>query len=413
MSNRALVCAALTAGESRITGLASGDDTTRMIEGLRTLGASLTTVDGDAGGETRVAGPIAFSDTAPLVVDAGLAGTTSRFLTAIASLRKGPTLLTGEAGLRSRPMAELHRILREIGANVVGDREGFLPVTVHSGSLRVGEVTQSADAPEVVIQGDVSSQFISAVMLIAPCLGGLRIRLNGPVVSSGYLEMTADIMREFGASVSMHPDRIEVDGSPYRATTLTVDADWSSASYPFAAVAIAGGEVRVPHLRCNGSQPEEAFLGVLARMGCESSVDVDGVVVRRRFDTAPTGIDVDMSAMSDLVPTVAAIAACAKSPTRIRGVGFIRAKESDRLGDLGHELAACGAVVSVHDDGLTIEPKGLRSATLQSHDDHRLAMSLSLLGLRQTGIEIADAHVVSKSWPEFWSAIRHGFALLP
>lgn len=411
ISNRALVCAALAPGETHLRGIASGDDTRKMIEGLRTLGASLIMAGGNSERELRVTGPIAHTDTAALTVDAGLAGTTSRFLTAVAALREGPTTITGAPGLRARPMGELHRILRHIGAVIEGEHAGLLPVIVRSGGLQLAASMSVPMRHELSVRGDVSSQFISALMLIAPCIGGLRVRLDGPVVSSGYLEMTGTVMCEFGADVSVSATVIEIGDKPYHAARMVVDADWSSASYPFAAVAIVGGEVRVPNLCSNGSQPEEAFLDVLAQMGCKADVGSGGVLVHRGPASTLRGVDVDMSAISDLVPTVAAIAACASSPTRIRGVGFIRAKESDRLGDLAHELAACGAGVVVHDDGLTIEPRELRAATLQPHDDHRLAMSLSLLGLRTAGIAVTDADVVDKSWPEFWSAMRAGFNL--
>ena len=168
----------------------------------------------------------------------------------------------------------------------------------------------------------------------------------------------------------------------------------------------------MPGLRSDSAQPEAGFVDVLARIGCTVSEDATGVMVSRDAQRPLIGVDVDMAEMSDLVPTLAAIAACATSPTRIHGVGFIRAKESDRLGDLASELGACGALVEVHDDGLAITPRVLRSAVVNPHDDHRLAMSLALLGIRQAGIVVNDAPVVAKSWPTFWSTMRQGLGLL-
>lgn len=416
ISNRALVCAALAAGDSHLFGLAEGDDTARMIAGIRQLGATVDVAPaqgerGSSNGATmRIRGPIVRDARPDVVIDAGLAGTTSRFLTALAALSAGRTTITGGAGLRARPMGELHRTLRALGVDVVVEREGFLPVTVQS-RADAGSPRAVQKPREVVVGGEVSSQFISALMMIAPALGGLELRIDGPVVSRGYLDMTAAVMRRFAAEVQVGIDRVSVTAAPYRATDFEIDADWSSASYPFAAAAIVGGEVSVPRLRRNDTQPEEAFVGVLEQLGCRVRIDAAGVTVTREMGTALRGVDVDMSVMSDLVPTLAAIAACANGATTIRGVGFIRSKESDRLGDLAAEINRCGGRVRVLADGLSIEPAAVTAATIDAHDDHRLAMSLALLGLRHDGVVVAEPGVVAKSWPSYWSAMRRGLSL--
>ena len=404
VSNRALVCAGLAEGESHVAGVASGDDTARMIEGLQALGAQMTALPNDQTTSTdvHVQRPIDRRSTHPVQIDAGLAGTTSRFLTAVAAVRAGTTTITGGAGLLRRPMGELHRLLQALGATVRAEREGHLPVRVAGR----GDSSSSDAALEVDARGEVSSQFISAIMMIAPLLGGIRIHTQGEVVSREYLTMTAHVMRTFGAAVDIAPDVISVSGGTYTGCNFSVDSDWSSASYPFAAVAIAGGSVTVPGLRRETTQPEAAFLDVLANMGCTVRHENDAVTVLRNAQQPLTGIDVDMSAMSDLVPTVAAMAVCASTPSRIRGVGFIRAKESDRLGDLAGELAKCGANVVVEPDGLFITPALMHAADVHPHDDHRLAMSLALLGLQTPGIRVHDADVVAKSWPTFWQSMR-------
>jgi 3-phosphoshikimate 1-carboxyvinyltransferase len=379
-----------------------------MIAAARLLEASIEERDGTV----RVRTSIDTSATSHVVLDAGLAGTTSRFLTAIAALRRGRTTVTGGPGLRARPMGELHRLVRALGATVSAEREGFLPVTVEGLDL-ASSARQGAEPVVLTARGDVSSQFISAIMLVAPLLGGVRIRLDGPVVSREYLHMTAAVMQSFGAQVLVRDGVVEVASGGYRATQFVVNADWSSASYAFAAVAIAGGSVLVPSLRVDTAQPEAKFLEVLKLVGCTVRVlpDNEGVEVSRESSQRLTGVAVDMSAMSDLVPTLAVIAACADSSSIIRGVGFIRSKESDRLGDLSAELAKCGVLAEVQPDGLRIEPKPLRSAVLVPHDDHRLAMSLALLGLVQSNISVEDPDVVAKSWPDFWSAMSTGFGL--
>ena len=408
VSNRALVCAALADGVSFLHGVADGDDTRRMIAAAQVLGASVELHEDSV----QVRGPIDRSATSHVVLDTGLAGTTSRFLTGVAALRRGRTTVTGEPGLRARPMGELHRLVRALGATVSAEREGFLPVTVEGLDL-ASSARQGAEPAVLTARGDVSSQFISAIMLVAPLLGGVRIRLEGPVVSREYLHMTAAVMQSFSANVLVRDGEIEVAGGNYRATTFVVDADWSSASYVFAAVAIAGGSATVPKLRVDTAQPEARFLEVLKAAGCSVRVrgDAQGVEVSRDMSRPLAGVDVDMSDMSDLVPTMAAIAACASSPTVIRGVGFIRSKESDRLGDLAAELCKCGVRTEVQPDGLRIEPRPLRSSVLVPHDDHRLAMSLALLGLVQPDVSVEDPDVVGKSWPNFWSAMSSGLGL--
>ncbi len=409
VSNRALVCAGLAAEESRVHGVASGDDTTRMIAGLRALGAQLTTIPGEqmSATDVHVQRAIDRSATHSVRIDAGLAGTTSRFLTAVAAVRAGSTTITGGTGLLRRPMADLHQMLQALGASVHAEREGYLPVSV------VGRVApqSSKNVHELDARGDVSSQFMSAIMMVAPLVGGVRIRMHGEVVSREYLTMTAHVMRAFGATVSMTPNEIVVAGGTYTGCNFTVDSDWSSASYPFAAVAIAGGSVTVPGLRKETTQPEVAFIEVLTNMGCTVRHDGGSVTVLRDARQPLMGLDVDMSAMSDLVPTVAAMAVCATTRSRIHGVGFIRAKESDRLGDLANELAQCGANVEVEPDGLLITPATLHAADVHPHDDHRLAMSLALLGLQTPGIKVHDADVVAKSWPNFWQSMRSTFTL--
>lgn len=408
VSNRAIVCAALALGESSLRGVAGGDDTERLLDAVQLLGAEVARRD-----DTIVLrGPIDTSSTTELVLDAGLAGTTSRFLTAVAVLRSGRTTVTGEPGLLARPMGELHRLVRELGADVHGELEGYLPVTIEglgvSPSSGRSNLTRTLTA-----RGDVSSQFISAIMMIAPMIGGVNIRLEGDVVSSDYLRMTARVMESFGVRVRFKNEIIEVPAANYRPMEFVVDADWSSASYAFAAVAIVGGSVRVPHLRAETTQPESQFLSVLESLGCtvRNLGDDKGVQVSRGPSQTLTGVDVDMSTMSDLVPTLAVIAACASTETIIRGVGFIRSKESDRLGDLAAELKKCGIETVVMSDGIRIRPMPLRPAVLLPHHDHRLAMSLSLLGLREDGIKVEDAHVVSKSWPDFWESMSTGLQL--
>ncbi|MEP7113146.1 MAG: 3-phosphoshikimate 1-carboxyvinyltransferase, partial [Ilumatobacteraceae bacterium] len=205
-------------------------------------------------------------------------------------------------------------------------------------------------------------------------------------------------------AVILGDNEIEVMTGRYASRDYVIEPDASSASYPLAAAAICGGRVEVPGLTIGSMQGDAAFCDVLAQMGCTSTRDEHSTVVGS--GVALHGIDIDMVDLSDLVPTLAAVACFADTPTRIRGVGFIRAKESDRLGDLCCELRHLGVAVAETDDGLTIDPSVLHGAQLGTHHDHRLAMAFGLVGLRVAGIEIDDPDVVAKSWPGYWEVLR-------
>ena len=400
IANRALICAALADGESEITGLAPGDDTNAMVACLSALGIPVGVEDRDGVLIANVVGTGGALPVGPITLHTRLAGTTSRFITALASLGPGPYLIDGEPPLRSRPMGPLHDSLHSLGARIEpGEAWGHLPVTV-SGPLG------GADA--IVMPGDVSSQYVTALMLIAPMIrGGLSLGLSTDLVSRPYVEITKSVMAAFGAAEVLVGERhITVAAGAYRAADYHVEPDASSASYPLAAAAMVGGAVSVKGLGRASLQGDATFCDVLERMGCMVTVGEHDTVVLRRRDTPLRGIDIDMADISDLVPTMAVVATQATTPTRITGVGFIRGKESDRLGDLANELHKLGADITVDPDGLTIRPTDMLSgARLDTHHDHRLAMSFGLLGLVVDGIEIADPQVVTKSWPGYWDAL--------
>ena len=257
----------------------------------------------------------------------------------------------------------------------------------------------------VDLPGDVSSQFLTALMLIGPLLeGGLRLHPTTPLVSAPYLAVTAEVMARFGVTgVSVGEDRVDVPEGRYTGAVVDIEPDASSASYPLAMAAVAGGRVEVTGLHRHSLQGDAVFVDLLAGMGCTVGDGRSGLAVERDPAVPLRGIDVDMAGISDLVPTLAVVAATASTTTTIAGVGFIREKESDRLGDLAAELAKAGAHVAVEADGLHIEPGDLHGASLATHDDHRLAMAFGVLATAVEGIAVDDPDVVRKSWPGFWS----------
>jgi 3-phosphoshikimate 1-carboxyvinyltransferase len=396
IAHRALICAALARGESTISGLSDGDDTQAMLQGLMMLGTSISLNGADA----RVECSIDLDCMDEITVDANLAGTTARFLTAVGALRRGPMTVTGNESLRNRPMKDLHLALEQLGASVAWQSEQYcLPVTVQR---------SESYSHAVHVAGDTSSQFVTSLMLVAPMLEhGLTIELTGNVISLPYIAMSASVMRSFGATVRIADNSIiEIDGGGYVGCDFVVEPDASAASYPFAAAAVVGGRVRVEGMRSNMLQGDSRFIDVLRQMGCEILVDQTGVTISRDTNNPLQGIDIDMSEISDLVPTLAIVAMFAESPTRIRGVGFIRNKESDRIGDLAHEMRSLGANVVEHEDGLEISPQALHSGRCDTHHDHRLAMAFGVAGLKLPGVIIGESHVVSKSWPKFWAMLE-------
>jgi 3-phosphoshikimate 1-carboxyvinyltransferase len=400
IANRALVCAALADGESIIDGLAPGDDTAAMVECLERLGVRVDLEEQDRRQVARVVGTGGALLDGPVELHTGLAGTTSRFITAVAALGRGPYHIDGDDPLRARPMGPLHDSLAAMGVDVdPEERWGHLPVTIS------GPAT-GADA--IMMPGDVSSQYVTALMLIGPLLqGGIRLGLSTELVSRPYVELTRAVMAEFGAAeVEVAARHVFVGSGGYRPAELRVEADASSASYPLAAAAITGGAVKVRGLGATSAQGDARFVELVASMGCITNVGADGIVVMRRGDEPLRGIDVDMSDISDLVPTMAVLATQATSPTRITGIGFIRHTESDRLSDLAAELVKTGADVVVGDDGLVVRPTDEQhGAELDAHHDHRLAMAFGVLGLVVDGIEVRDPEVVTKSWPSFWDEL--------
>jgi 3-phosphoshikimate 1-carboxyvinyltransferase len=396
VANRALVCAALAEGVSELSGVAPGDDTAAMLDCLELLGVGVASTDQvDA---VSIHGGGVAPATATTSLPTRLAGTTSRFVTALAALAGVPIVIDGLPPLRARPMTALHDALQAMGATVQpGERWGHLPVTI-TGPL----------APidgRVAIRGDVSSQYITALMLVAPSIpGGLRIDLTTSLVSRGYVAITAAVMASFGmVDVEIGEHHVRVPEGRYVPTTYVVEPDASSASYPLAAAAIVGGTVQVPGLTSASLQGDARFADVLGEMGCDVVVNSRGTTVTREGPLR--GLELNMVDMSDLVPTLAVIAPFATTPTRITGVGFIRAKESDRIGDLCRELRAAGIAATEEVDGLVVEPGVPHPATLGTHHDHRLAMAFGLLGLAVDGIDVADPDVVTKSWPGYWTML--------
>jgi 3-phosphoshikimate 1-carboxyvinyltransferase len=398
LTNRALLAAALADGRSSLRGVLLADDTLAMIECLRSLGVAIE-CSGDESQVVAVVDGVAGRwpvDTAEL--DARQSGTTARFLLAALSLGPGPYVLDGDPQLRARPMGDLVDALRRVGLTIVERGEdGALPVSVQGG-------LGSSHHSSVSIAGDVSSQFLSGLLLAAPCTPkGLSITIEGEVVSEPYVAMTISVMEAFGASVKRQGAQVDVAPTGYRSARYDIEPDASAASYFFAAAAICGGRVRVEGLASSSLQGDVAFVDILEQMGAAVTRSPDALEVRGTGTLR--GISANLAHFSDTAPTLGVVAAFADSPTEVTGIGFIRRKESDRIRAVVSELRRCGVGAEELPDGFRVIPAPIKPAVIQTYDDHRMAMSFAVMGLRAPGIEIADPGCVAKTFPSFYEVL--------
>lgn len=393
ITNRALVCAALADGPSVLTGILASDDTAAMVGALAALGVDAR-VEGDQatvwGTRGRLRGDVS--------LDARMSGTSSRFLMALAALAPDTVRIDGHAALRARPMEDGIEAVRALGRSV-RSTDGALPVAIGPDP----EVDELAGT--VTVRGDVSSQFLSGLLLMAPCWpDGLEIVVDGFLQSVPYVDMTVAVMRAFGAKVHATPerDRFVVEPTGYQHVAYAVEPDASTASYFLAAAALCGGTVTVPGLGRSSLQGDVRFASVLSSYGADVEV---GDHELRVTGGALRGGTYDLADISDTVPTLAAIAPFAEEPTIITGVGFIRRKETDRIAAVVAELQRLGVRAAELDDGVRVDPGPVSPGVVSTYDDHRMAMAFAVLGLRAPGVRIADPGCVSKTFPGFWETL--------
>jgi 3-phosphoshikimate 1-carboxyvinyltransferase len=409
LSNRALLAAGLANGTSRLCGLLDSDDTQAMIGCLRSLGVRVDTIsagpDEDGPPATTVVGVDGSIGPDAARLDARQSGVTARFMAPVLALSDRAATLDGHEQLRARPMGDLIDALRSVGAAV--EPSSNLPLRFDGGGVEGGAVS---------MPGSVSSQFLSAMLMAAPYFRhGLRVQVDGELVSRPYVDMTLGVMEAFGASVGrVGYERFEVRPGGYRAMEYTIEPDASSASYFFALAAMSRGRILIDGLGTASEQGDLSFVDVLERMG---AVVRQGAYWTEVVGRGLVGVDVDMSDISDCVPTLCAVAACAETPSRIRGVGFIRGKESNRIAAMVTELNRIGVRAQEHEDGLSIYPVADRvggafeaggpalGGTVETYEDHRIAMAFGVLGSVLPGIAVRDPGCVAKTFPEFWSVL--------
>jgi 3-phosphoshikimate 1-carboxyvinyltransferase len=395
-TNRALLLAGLASGTSTLTGALFSDDTLHMARGLASLGLA---VHGDEKARTfTVTGEGGRIPAERATVFVGNSGTTARFLAPMTALGRGVYELDGDEAMRARPIQPLLDALNALGARAISVRgNGCLPIRIEGAAFDGGSATMS---------GSVSSQFFSALLMVAPRLRrGIVLDVEGELVSKPYLDVTAQAMKAFGAAMKHHEfRRFEVAPGEYAGTDYEVEPDASAASYFFAAAAVTRGRVVVQGLGSSSLQGDLGFIRLLERMGCrvrQTTTETEVVGPQQLL-----GIEADMSSMSDTAQTIAAIAPFAHGPTRITGIGFIRRKETNRIAAVVTELQKLGIRAEEESDGFVVYPGKPRAGRVETYDDHRMAMSFSVLGLAAHGIDILNPGCVSKTFPEYFAEIE-------
>jgi 3-phosphoshikimate 1-carboxyvinyltransferase len=389
ITNRALLCAALAAGTSELRGALFADDTLAMMDAVEALGAS---IERDADRRSVAVTGGAFASRRMTRVDARASGTTSRFILPAIATGTAECVVDGDRQLRARPFEPLVDALLQIGASVQALEEpGRLPLAVHG----------PAAGGEVSIPGHISSQFLSGLLLAGPRMEhGLAVELTSPLVSVPYVEMTRSVMAAFGVAT----DGLHVAPAEYRPAEFEIEPDASAASYFFAAAAITGGRVTVEGLGRDSIQGDIEFLAILERMGARVERGMRSITVTGGGELH--GVEADMSDISDTAQTLAAVAVFANGPTRVRGIGFIRAKETDRISAIVAELRRAGIDATAEDDGFVIVPGTPEPARFETYGDHRMAMSLALLGLRVRGVELVNPGCVAKTYPGYFDDLE-------
>ncbi len=401
ITNRALLIAALADGPSTISGALFSDDTRYMAGALNQLGIAVhgdeqaNRFDIDGGGGTFPA------ETGTLFI--GNSGTTARFLTAALPLGRGEFVLDGVPRMRERPIAHLLDALNQLGADATSQEgTGCPPVLVRANGLPGGTCR---------LAGDKSSQYFTGLLIAAPYAEqGVTIEVVGDLVSKPYIEITADVMAAFGVDAEIDTETWRsfrvAPGQRYQGHHYTVEPDASNASYFFALAAVTGGEILVEGLGAESLQGDLDFVWVLEEMGATVEMTDSWTSVKGPEGGRLKGGDFDFGEISDTSQTLAAIAPFADSPVTVRGVAHNRIKETDRVSAVATELRKLGQEVDEFEDGFTVHPRPVTPAEVETYDDHRMAMSFAITGLRAPGVTILDPGCVAKTFPAYFERLE-------
>jgi 3-phosphoshikimate 1-carboxyvinyltransferase len=395
-TNRSLIIASLIPGDIEIKNPLKSDDTDAMVDCLKSLGISIE----EEGSVIKVKGDISGVQDAKFDLNAGLSGTTIRFLLALSCIIPGIKKIYGGESLNRRPIGELAGALKDLGADIEYlNTPGYPPLVVKSSNLTPGKTR---------LHGDISSQFFSALLMIAPVIGGLEIDVMGKQISKPYIDMTADLMSYFGAEMENHDYKKYIVGNrKYKRRDYTVEGDYSSAGY-FAGIAVLNkAAVFLKNLNENSKQADKNFFTILKALGAELEFVSGGVKV---FGNGVKPISVDMEDCPDQVQTLAVMLAFAKGKSVITGVRSLRVKETERVLAIQNELRKMGIKTESTHDTLTIYGGDPVAAEIDTYNDHRMAMAFAMAGTLLKGVVINNPEVVTKTFPGYWNCLRQAGA---
>lgn len=387
-THRAFIMSMLADGVSKICDPLYSEDTLASLDSCRSFGSNVDMLENSC----KIIGLSGKPETPEDVLDLKNSGTTLRILTSVASLAENYTVLTGDESLRTRPMKDLLDALKPLGVSAKSTRNNGKPPIIIKGGFTGGETS---------INGNVSSQFISSILMASPYADSqVDLQVLGDFISKPYVDMTLDLMKRFGVNVEYEREKrsFHVEPQNYRSIDYTVEGDYSSASYIIAAAASMDSHVTIKNLVNNSKQGDKLILDIVRDMGCEVKIKNNEVDIYGQGRLS--GVEVNLQNAPDLLPTVAALGAMAHGTTHIKGVEHARFKETDRIQTTATELKKLGVKLSEKNDGLLIEG-GVHGGIVKSHMDHRLAMAFYIIGMKVGNIKIEDGSVYDVSFPNF------------
>lgn len=395
VANRLLPLAALASSESLLSNVVDNNDINTAIDGLSALGYRF-----EKGEELVRVFPrrAALGEATDLYTSHS--GTFSRFVTAIAALESVPVKIDCSEKMATRPMIELFDALKQLGAEIESPNQ-CLPATIKGG----------VKGSQCRLDASRSSQYLSALLIVSPFFkDGLKIELTGELVSRAYVDMTIKLMELLGVKVIEEGSYFSVKGGQmYRGIDISIPGDPVSSTYFMGAAAISSGKVRINNFDFDSVQGESKFYTVLEKMGVSTSREEDDLIIEGTDSLQ--AVEVDMGGMPDAVQTLAAVACFAEGTTRITNIAHLAYKESDRINDTANEIRKIGIKVEADSDSLTIYGVGknvsaLKKAKIETHEDHRMAMAMALLGIKVSELQILEADVVGKSFPTYWDLME-------
>lgn len=394
IANRALITAALANGTTKIENFPLAEDCIIMLEALKKFGVNIN-LHNDT---LKITGNPDFLRAPEEEIYTANAGTVMRFLTSFSTLANGMTILTGDKRMLERPIGALAEALNNLGADV-NTADGFPPVKIRGKKFKGGHT---------IINTNFSSQFLSSILLSAPYAeNSVNISVKNSIPSRPYVDMTLDVMNNFGVRVHSDSSGFYVDNKVfYKPIEYIIEGDYSSASYFILAAMITRGEIKLLNIKENSKQADAKILDIAKEMNCVVEKIENGIWVNAK-NVKIKAMEIDANNFPDLVPTLAILALFADGKSKIYNVAHLRYKETDRLEAISNELRKLGVDVVEFPDGIIISPqKSYNGVEIETYNDHRLAMSFAIAGLRISGIRIKNPECVKKSFPEFWKEFK-------